>query len=371
MKAIGIILAGGSGSRMGELASRRATAAMPMAGGYRAIDFALSNMSNSGIDQVAVLPQFNAKSLTEHLNSSKWWDFGRKQGGLTVMHPTITYENDSWYRGTSDAMMQNIDYLKKSHEPYVVIASGDGICKMDFRKVLAFHKEKEADITVVAKKMPAGTDFSRFGILETDADGRIISMEEKPLVAKSDLVSTGIYVIRRRLLIDLLTETCAEGRYDFVQDILIRYHAVKKICAYVTEDYWNHVTTVESYYESNMDFLRPEVREFFFRQYPPVYSKADDLPPAKYNEESEVKNSLVASGSIINGTVENSVLFRNAYVGAGAVIRNSVIMEDVYVGDHTVIENCIIESRSVLKSDAVYAGEAGAPKVVLEKNPRG
>ncbi|MBQ9562910.1 MAG: glucose-1-phosphate adenylyltransferase subunit GlgD [Lachnospiraceae bacterium] len=368
MKAIGIILAGGSGSRMGDLAVRRATAAMPMAGGYRAIDFALSNMSNSGIDKVEVLPQFNAKSLTEHLNSAKWWDFGRKQGGLFVMHPTITFDNDSWYRGTSDAMMQNIEFLKKSHEPYVVIASGDGICKIDFRKVLAFHKEKEADITVVAKEMPEGTDFTRFGVIVAGEDGRVESLEEKPLVAKSRLVSTGIYLIRRKLLIELLTETCAEGRYDFVQDILIRYNAVRKIYAYVTEDYWNHVTTVESYYQTNMDFLKPEVREYFFRQYPSVYSKADDLPPAKYNSDAKVKNSLVASGSIINGVVENSVLFRNAYVGAGAVVRNSVIMEDVYIGDHTVIENCIIESRSSLKSDTVYAGADGQIRVVLEKN---
>ena len=355
---------------MGALSSRRATAAMPMAGGYRAIDFALSNMSNSGISSVAVLPQFNAKSLTEHLNSAKWWDFGRKQGGLYVMHPTITTENDSWYRGTADAMMQNIDFLKKSHEPYVVIASGDGICKMDFRKVLAFHQEKGADITVVAKEMPEGTDFSRFGVLSIDEDCRVTGFEEKPLAAKSRLVSTGIYMIRRKLLIDLLTEISEEGRYNLVQDILIRYKDVLKMYADVTGEYWNHVTTMESYYETNMDFLRPEVREYFFREYPPVYSKAVDVPPAKYNEGAQVKNSLVASGSIINGTVENSVLFRNAYIGAGTVIRNSVIMEDVYIGENTVVENCIIESRDVLKSNAVYAAEDGKIRVVIEKNPR-
>ncbi|MBR1757823.1 MAG: glucose-1-phosphate adenylyltransferase subunit GlgD [Lachnospiraceae bacterium] len=370
MKAIGIILAGGSGNRMGDLTSRRASAAMPVAGGYRAIDFALSNMSNSGIERVEVLPQFNAKSLTEHLNSSKWWDFGRKQGGLFVMHPTITYENNSWYRGTADAMHQNMEFLVKSHEPYVVICSGDGISKMDYNEVLDAHVQKDADITIVVKRMPEGADLTRFGVAETDENGRVLSLEEKPLNAKSQLVSTGVYLIRRRLLIDLLDRTCGEGRYNFVQDVLIRLLPTLKVYAFETKGYWNNVTTIESYYETNMDFLKPEVRDYFFKQYPPVYTKADDLPPAKYNYGSAIKNSLVASGSIINGTIENSVIFRNAFVGHGSVIRNSIIMEDVYIGENTTIENCIIESRDILKSNTVYAGEGGEIKVVLEKNKK-
>ena len=187
------------------------------------IDFALSNMSNSHIQRVAVLTQYNARSLNEHLNSSKWWDFGRKQGGLYIFTPTITADNSSWYRGTADSIYQNLDWLKKSHEPYVVIASGDAVYKMDYNKVLEYHIEKKADITVVCKDMPADTDVSRFGVLKTDEEGRITEFEEKPVETQESTISCGIYVIRRRQLIELIEKCAQEDRYDFVRDILIRY----------------------------------------------------------------------------------------------------------------------------------------------------
>ncbi len=168
MRAIGIILAGGNNHRMRELSQKRAIAAMPVAGSYRSIDFALSNMSNSHVQKVAVLTQYNSRSLNEHLSSSKWWDFGRKQGGLYLFTPTLTMDNNYWYRGTADALYQNLDWLKQSHEPYVVIASGDGIYKMDYGKVLEYHIDKKADITVVCKEMPQGADLSRFGAVKAD-----------------------------------------------------------------------------------------------------------------------------------------------------------------------------------------------------------
>ena len=168
MRAIGIILAGGNNHRMRELSQKRAIAAMTVAGSYRSIDFALSNMSNSHVQKVAVLTQYNSRSLNEHLSSSKWWDFGRKQGGLYLFTPTLTMDNNYWYRGTADALYQNLDWLKQSHEPYVVIASGDGIYKMDYGKVLEYHIDKKADITVVCKEMPQGADLSRFGAVKAD-----------------------------------------------------------------------------------------------------------------------------------------------------------------------------------------------------------
>ncbi len=179
MRAIGIILAGGNNKKMKELSYKRAVAAMPIAGSYRAIDFALSNMTNSHIQKVAVLTQYNAKSLNEHLNSSKWWDFGRKQGGLFVFTPSITADNGSWYRGTADSIWQNISFLKQSHEPYVIIAAGDGVYKIDYNKVLEYHIEKKADITVVCKDMPETSDVSRFGTVKMNEDGRIVHFEEK------------------------------------------------------------------------------------------------------------------------------------------------------------------------------------------------
>ena len=329
MRAIGIVLAGGNNSRMRELSNKRATAAMPIAGGFRSIDFVLSNMSNSHIQKVAVFTQYNAKSLNEHLNSSKWWDFGRKQGGLYVFTPTTTPENSYWYRGTLDAMAQNLSFLKNSHEPYVVIASGDGVYKMDYNKVLEFHIAKKADFTVVTADVTDKDDPSRFGVLRVDGDGRIT---------------------------------------DF--DILIRYKNVKKIYAYPMDSYWSNISSVDSYYNTNMDFLNKDIRDYFFRQYPDIYSKVEDLPPAKYNVGSNVKNSLVSSGCIINGTVENSILFKEVYIGNNCTIKNSIILNDVYIGDNTHIENCIVESRDTIRANTNYTSEDGKIRIVVEKNER-
>lgn len=370
MRAIGIVLAGGNSKRMRELSRKRAIAAMPIAGSFRSVDFALSNMSNSHIQSVAVLTQYNSRSLNEHLSSSKWWDFGRKQGGLFVFTPTITAESSDWYRGTADALYQNLNFLKTSHEPYVVIAAGDGVYKLDYNKVLEYHIEKKADITVVCKRMNEGEDVTRFGCIKINDDGRIVDFEEKPMVSDANTISCGIYVIRRRQLIELIERCAAEDRYDFVKDILVRYKNLKRIYAYKIESYWSNIASVESYYKTNMDFLKPEVRDYFFKQYPDVYSKIDDLPPAKYNPGAQVKNSLISSGSIINGMVENSVLFKKVYIGNNCIIRNSIILNDVYIGDNTVIENCIVESRDTIRANTTHIGTPDNIKIVLEKNER-
>ena len=368
MRAIGIILAGGNNNKMRELSNKRAIAAMPIAGSYRSIDFALSNMSNSHIQKVAVLTQYNARSLNEHLMSSKWWDFGRKQGGLYVFTPTVTADNSWWYRGTADAIYQNLSFLKNSHEPYVVIASSDGIYKLDYNKVLEYHISKRADVTVVCTDKYED-DVTRFGVLKMNADGRIEEFDEKPMISDSHTISTGIYVLRRRQLIEMIEKCAQEDRHDFVTDILIRYKNLKRIYGYKIDSYWNNISTVEAYYKTNMDFLKPDVRNYFFKQEPLIRTKIDDLPPAKYNPGAKVKNSLVASGCIINGTVENSVLFKKVFVGNNCVIKNSVILNDVYLGDNTHIENCVVESRDTIRANSCHIGEDGI-KVVVEKNER-
>ena len=370
MRAIGIILAGGNNNRMRELSNKRAIAAMPIAGSYRAIDFALSTMANSHIQKVAVLTQYNARSLNEHLSSSKWWDFGRKQGGLYVFTPTITKDNSLWYQGTADAIYQNLTFLKNSHEPYVVIASGDGIYKLDYNKVLEYHIAKRADVTVVCTTCQDQSQVERFGVLRMNEDCRIEEFEEKPIVSSYNTVSTGIYVIRRRQLIELIERAAQEGRHDFVNDILIRYKNLKRIYGYKIDTYWNNISTAEAYYQTNMDFLKPEIRDYFFKQEPGIKTKIADVPPAKYNPGADVKNSLISSGCIINGTVENSVLFRDVFVGNNCVIKNSVILNDVYLGDNTHIENCIVESRDTIRANSYYCGEEGEVKIVVEKNER-
>ena len=369
MRAIGIILAGGNNQKMRELSNKRDIAAMPMAVSYRSIDFSLSNMTNSGIQKVAVLTQYNSRSLNEHLSSSKWWDFGRKKGGLYVFTPTITVGNNFWYRGTADAIAQNIDFLKDCHEPYVVIASGDGIYKLDYGKVLEYHIEKQADITVVCTKIPKDDNPDRYGVVRIRDDGRIDSFVEKPLVSAETEISAGIYIVRRRQLIELIEKAAAEERFDFVNDILVRYKDVKRIYAYKMDDYWANISTVESYYKTNMAFLRPEVRDYFFRQYPDVYSKIEDMPPAKYNPGAVVKNSLVSAGCILNGQVENSILFRKVFVSEHCVIKNSIILNDVYIGDNVYIENCIVESRGTIRPNSRFVGEDGV-KIVVEANER-
>ena len=370
MRAIGIVLAGGKSNRMKELTRKREVSAMAIAGGYRCIDFVLSNMSNSHIQKVAVLTQYNARSLNEHLSSSKWWDFGRKQGGLFVMPPTVTAENSNWYRGTADAIFQNISFLKNSHEPYVVIASGDCVYKLDFNKVLEYHIEKKADITVVCRDMEPGTNVERFGTVRMNEEYRIEEFEEKPIKAKTNTISCGIYVLRRRQLIEMIEKCAAEDWYDFVRDILIRYKDLKRIYGYKIKDYWRNIASVDDYYRTNMEFLKPEVRNYFFKQYPDIYSKVDDLPPAKYNVGAQVKNSLISSGCIVNGVVEDSVIFKKSYIGNNCVIKNSIILNDVYIGDNTYIENCIVESRDTIRANSRYVGEDGKVRIVVEKNER-
>ena len=369
MRAVGMILAGGNSYRMKELSKKTAIAALPIAGSFRSIDFALSSMSNSRIQKVAVLTQYNSRSLNVHLNSSTWWDFGRKQGGLFVFPPMVTADNSFWYRGTADAIHQNLDFLKNCHEPYVVIAAGDGVYKLDFNKVLEYHISKKADVTVVCKDIQGTEDITRFGVLKLNDDCRIEQFDEKPMAANSNTISCGIYVIRRRLLIELLEKSMEENRYDLVQDILIRYRGLKKIYGYELNSYWSNIASVEDYFRTNMDFLKPDIKSFFFREFPEVHSKVADLPPVKYNVGCHIRNSLLSSGCIVNGTVEDSVLFHQVYVGNNCVIRNSLILNDVYIGDNSIIENCIIESGDTIQANSTYRGEDGV-KIVIEKGER-
>ncbi len=369
MRAIGIILAGGNNHRIKELTQKRAVCAMPIAGSYRSIDFALSNMTNSHINKVAVFTQYNAGSLNEHLSSSKWWDFGRKQGGLFIFTPAVTAESNAWYRGTADAIAQNLAFLKNSHEPYVIITSGDCIYKMDFNKILEYHIEKKADITVVCKEMPADVNVDRYGILRMNDDCRIEEFEEKPVVAKSNTISCGIYIVRRRQLIEMIERCAEEDRYDFVKDILIRYKDMKRIYGYKIRSYWSNIATVEDYFRTNMDFLNPEIRNYFFREYPDIYSKVDDNAPAKYNVGASIKNSLISSGCIVNGAVEDSVVFKKTYIGNNCYIKNSIILNDVYIGDNTHIENCIVESHGTIRANSYYKGE-NCIQTVIENNDR-
>ena len=368
MKAVGIILAGGNNEmRLGELTKLRAASALPIGSCYRAIDFPLSNMSNSLISKVAIITQYNSRSLNDHLTSSKWWDFGRKQGGLYVYTPYISSEDSFWFRGTADAIYQNMPFLERSNENYVIITSGDAIYKMDYRKIIAYHKEKEADITVVCKEMN-DKDLTKFGVMQLDENERIVEFEEKPIEPQSNLASLGIYVISRKLLIDLLNEIVPEGRFDIVKDIIIRFRRKLNICAYKFDGYWSSVGSgIMEYYNTNMDFLKCDIRRKFTKDFPYTFTKQKDEPPVKYNYSSDVSNSIIGGGSIINGKIESSVLFRRVYIGENTVIKNSILMEGCYIGNNCFIENAILDKQVSVSDGKQIIGEDTEPKVLKKR----
>ena len=368
---LAMILAGGRGSRLHELTNKVAKPAVSYGGKYRIIDFPLSNCANSGIDNVGVLTQYESILLNSYVAAGRRWGLDAQNSGVYVLPPREKADADlDVYRGTADALYQNLTFLRNSHEPYVVIASGDGVYKLDYNKVIEYHIEKKADITVVIKDLDDSEDARRFGVVKCDEDGRIVEFEEKPIATSGKTVSTGIYVIRRRLLIELIQKAYDEDRYDFVKDIVIRYMNVKKIYGYRLDSYWSNISTVESYFKTNMDFLNRDIRKHFFKDSTDIYSKTEDLAPAKYNPGSEVKNCIVASGCIFNGKVEDSVIFKKVYIGSNTYIKNCIILNDVHIGDNCHLENCIVESRDTIRPNTEYIGQNGEIKIAIEKNER-
>lgn len=366
MRAVGMVLAGGHSNRLKELCSIRAVSAMPVASCYRAIDFTLSNMTNSSINKVAVITQFNSRSLLDHLSSSKWWNFGRKQGGLFIFTPFMSTDNSFGFKGTADSIYQNISFLKKSNEPYVVITSGDAIYKMDYQNVLDYHVKRNADITLVCRDMK-DADVHNFGVMELDENMRVLDFEEKPIEPQSSIISLGIYVIGRTLLIKLLETIHPEARYDLVKDIIVRYRKKLNVYGMMYDGYWKTLNSVPSYMSINMDFLNKEIREMFINDEPHIATKPKDEPPAKYNSGAVVKNCLVGSGSILNGSSHDSVLFRKVYTGENSVIKNSVIMEGSYIGNNCIVEYAVLDKEVVLSDGKQVIGTPEEP-VVISKN---
>jgi glucose-1-phosphate adenylyltransferase len=364
MKAVGIILAGGNNSRMGELTKTRAVSAIPVGSCFRSLDFSLSNLSNSGIGKVAVLAQYNARSLQDHLSSAKWWNLGRKYGGLFVFSPYLSDDNSFWFRGTADSIYQNITFLRRSQEEYVIITSGDAIYKANFSEVLRSHTRCHADVTIVYKEADPGTDLRDYGVLTLGADETVLDLEEKPLEPASNFFSLGIYVIKRTLLMDLLEDTISEGHYDLVKDIFIRYRRRLKIHGYRFDSYWKAIKSAKDYFDINMDFLRADIRRLFTQEPPYIETKPKDEPPAKYNANADVGDSLAGAGSIISGHVYHSVLFRRVFVGDGASVRNCVVMEGCRIGNNCVLENVILDKFVTLYDGVRLVGDPANPIII-------
>lgn len=369
MKAVGIILAGGGvEERLGALTTNRTTSAIPVGSCYRVIDFPLSSMTNSGIKKVAIITQNNSRSLHDHLSSPKWWDLGSKQGGMFVLSPYLTNDNTGWFRDTADSIYQNISFLKRSNEPYVVISSGDCVYKMDFNNMIAYHELKNADITIAYRRVPDTEDIRSYGVLELDQYERMTDMEEKPLEPQSDLASMGVYVISRTLLINLLETISSERRYNLVRDIFIRYRKLHRIFGYRFDGYWRNLGSVQAYYDCNMDFLKRDIRALLTIEQPYISTKPKDEPPAKFNGQAVVTNCLVGSGAILDGTVHSSVIFRRVYTGVNSQVRNSIVMEGTRIGEGAVIEHAIIDKEVTINPGAKVIGTPEFPEIVPKRN---
>ena len=367
MKAVGIVLAGGKRNTLEALTVQRNVAAIPVGGSYRAIDFVLSNLSNSGIKKVAVIAQHNTRSLMDHTLSAKWWGFGRKTTGLYLFTPNMLNAETVTFRGTADAIYQNIDFLKKSNEPYVVITSGEQVYKMDFNKVIKYHEQKNSDITIVYKEAEE-ENIKEYGVIEVDQDGKMIDFEEKPLEPQQKTISMGIYVIGRELLIHLLEALDEEGRYSLINDLIIRYRKRLNIYGYKYEGYWRAIKDIESYYNLNMDFIKTEVADRLLNTDPYIYTKVKDEPPAKFNDFTHVTDSIISGGDIVNGTVEHSILFRKVFVGENAVIHNSIIMEGCTIGRGAVIENAILDKQVYVSDGQRVIGTKEDIAVIAKKS---
>lgn len=369
INTMGLILSGWKKPDLKELSYIRSVSAIPIGGKYRAIDFILSNMVNSGIKNVGVLTQYSFRSLLDHLGSGKEWDLDRRYDGLFIFPPSLSGDDSGWYRGSADAMYNNLTFLKRSNEEYVAISQGNSIFKMQLDGMLEYHKKINADITLAYRKMYdySAEDLTRLGIIRLDGDNRVTDLQEKPLHPQTDIGSIGVYMIRRPLLISLLEECAAHGEYDFVKDIIIKKLGKLGVYGYEFKGYWRNISSVQTYYRCSMDMLNPELRNELFIDGGKIYTKVKDEAPAKYNDEAEVRNSIIADGCFIEGVVENSVLFRGVMVAKGVTVRNSIVMQGSVIEQDASINYAILDKNVVLTKGKNLKGESDWP-IVVGKN---
>jgi glucose-1-phosphate adenylyltransferase len=357
---IALLLAGGQGSRLGVLTKTSAKPAVLFGGKYRIIDFSLSNCANSGIDTVGVLTQYQPLKLNNHIGIGKPWDMDRMNGGVTILSPFMKEDSGEWYKGTANAISQNINYVDKISPRYVIVLSGDHIYKMNYSDKLAFHVKNDAEATISVIDVPY-EEASRYGIMSTDEHGRIYEFQEKPENPKSTLASMGVYiftwdVLREYLIRDEQTE---DSDHDFGKDIIPAMLADgRRMFAYRFNGYWKDVGTIQAYWESSMDLVKrvPE-----FNLYDPewrIYTPNPVKPPHYIASTGSVKTSVVAEGCMIYGTVRNSVLFPGVTVEKDALIEHSIVRSNSHIGEGSVLDHCIIgENVTVGRNVRVGVGE--------------
>lgn len=365
-ESVAMILAGGQGSRLGKLTKQTAKPAVPFGGNYRIIDFALSNCANSNINTVGVVTQYQPLVLNDHVGNGESWGLNRHNRGATILQPYSSVDGEKFFKGTAHAIYQNIDYIDHNDTEYVVVLSGDHIYKMDYEKMIEHHKEKEAVLTIAVMEVP-WEEAPRFGIMNTDDTGRIVEFDEKPAEPKSNLASMGIYVFTWKRLKKYLMDNAAKGTEfdDFGHHVIPTYlRNSESVFAYNFEGYWKDVGTIESLWESNMEFLNPHhelnLRDASWR----IYSKTLDTTPQQFSKDAEVRDSMITDGCYVAGKVDHSILSRNVKVGKGSVIKDSVIMPGAVIGENCHIEKAIVGENAVIYDEAKIVGKIGEIAVV-------
>ena len=352
---VAMLLAGGKGTRLGVLTKEIAKPAVPFGAEYRLIDFPLSNCSNSNIDTVGVLTQYEPLVLNSYIGNGSSWDLDRRDGGVTVLPPYIREGGGSWYKGTAHAIYENIKYIDLYDPDYVLVLSGDHIYKMDYSVMLEDHKATNADASIAVMEVPWG-DTNRFGVMITDDKKRIVDFQEKPDDARSNLASMGIYIFNWPMLRDYLQEDAEnpDSSGDFGNDIIPAMLDDKlHLNAYTFSGYWKDVGTIKSYWQAHMDLLKTDNMglNLYDRDWV-IYSVNPNRPPQYLSSEAKVRNSMINKGTRIQGEVENSVIFYGVEIGRNAVIKDSVIMPNVKIEDGAYINKAIIGQDSLIKDSA-------------------
>lgn len=351
---IAMLLAGGQGSRLYALTRDIAKPAVPFGGKYRIIDFPLSNCVNSGIDTVGVLTQYQPLQLNEYLGNGQPWDLDRIHGGVYVLPPYQKIANSDWYTGTANAIYQNINFINRYAPEYVVILSGDHIYKMDYSKMLEFHKEKQADCTIAVMEVP-WEEASRFGIMACDEDKKIYEFAEKPKEPKSNLASMGIYIFTWSKLKKYLEEDEAnpESENDFGKNVIpAMLQNSERMYAYAFQGYWKDVGTIDSLWEANMDLLDPNVPLDLYDDAWKIYARNPVMPPQYVAEGAVTQNSMISEGCIVEGDVDFSILFAGVTVEKGAVVHDSIIMPGSVIKARAVVEYSIVAENVVVGENA-------------------
>ena len=350
---IAMLLAGGQGSRLGVLTEKVAKPAVAFGGKYRIIDFPLSNCINSGIDTVGVLTQYQPLRLNTHIGIGIPWDLDRNEGGVTVLPPYEKSTSSEWYTGTANAIYQNLAYMEQYNPDYVLILSGDHIYKMDYEVMLDFHKANKADITIACMPVPI-EEASRFGIMVTDESSRITEFEEKPEHPSSNLASMGIYIFSWPVLKEALIALKDQNGCDFGKHIL-PYCKEKgqRLFAYEYNGYWKDVGTLDSLWEANMDLLSPSVPLNLYDPNWKVYSRHNNMPPQYIGKNAHVENSMITEGSVVDGTVDFSIISSGVTIEEGASVKYSIVMPGTTIKKNAVVEYAIIGENCVVESDAM------------------